>query len=261
MKDTILEVCDASAAKGVRLLPGAEMESMNGGIDEWTLDAMRRYNRDGRVVMYNTYQAYLRSTPEKLARHLEMAKREGFVLGAKVVRGAYLAAEPRGRIWGTKEETDRCYDGLVEALLRRRWNEVLQAPDAMQDEGFPKVSLVIASHNLPSVRKAMVVRNLQARTGEERIECAYAQLYGMADDVSAELVHASKAVVQQEAACETVDRPVTLKCATWGALGECLNFLLRRAAENQDAAGRTNNTSKAMGKEIARRLRTTFGLA
>lgn len=261
MKAAILEVCNAATAKGVRLLPGAEMESMNGGIDEWTLDAMRQYNRNGNVVMYNTYQAYLRSTPDKLARHLRVAKEEGFVLGAKVVRGAYLAAEPRERVWSSKEETDRCYDGLVEALLGRRWNDILQTPNRMQKQAFPEVSLVIASHNLPSVRKAMAIRNFQAGTGAERIDCAYAQLYGMADDVSAELVQASKPVVREEIKGEDTDRPITLKCATWGALDECLNFLLRRAAENKDAAGRTVDTRKAMGKEIGRRLRVAFWLA
>jgi len=261
MAAAMAEVCDEAARKGVRLLPGAEMEWMNGGIDAWTLDAMRRYNRDGRVVMFNTYQAYLRSTPAKLARHLRLAKDEGFALGAKVVRGAYLAAEPRESVWASKDETDRCYDALVEALLRKQWNGTLKAPDGAEDAGFPEVSLVIASHNLPSVRKAMAIRNMQARTGEERIDCAYAQLYGMADDVSAELVKASKAAVQEEVKGESLDRPIALKCATWGTLDECLNFLLRRAAENKDAAGRTADTRKAMGKELGRRCRALVGLA
>jgi len=261
MAAAIQDVCDEAARKAVRLLPGAEMEWMNGGIDAWTLDAMRRYNRAGRPVMFNTYQAYLKSTPAKLARHLCAAEAEGFVLGAKIVRGAYLAAEPRDRVWASKAETDRCYDGLVEAVLRRQWNGTLEAPDGAKDAAFPSVSLVIASHNLPSVRKAMAIRNMQARTGEERVDCAYAQLYGMADDVSAVLLEASKAAVQEEVKGESLDRPVALKCATWGTLDECLNFLLRRAAENKDAAGRTADTRKAMGKELGRRFRAIFALA
>jgi len=261
MDAAIAEVCDAAARRGVRLLPGAEMRWMNAGIDAWTLDAMRRCNRGGRVVVFNTYQAYLRCTPEKLARHLCVARDEGWALGAKVVRGAYLAAEARESVWASKDETDRCYDGLVEALLRRRWNGALKAPDGEEDARFPDVSLVIASHNLPSVRKAMAIRNMQARTGEERIDCAYAQLYGMADDVSAELVAASKAAVHEEVKGESVDRPIALKCATWGTLDECLNFLLRRAAENKDAAGRTADTRKAMAKELGRRFRALVGLA
>src|SRR5215469_11142046 len=198
MREAILEVCDAAREQGVRLLPGAEMENMNRGIDSWTLDLQRRCNVGGRAVMFSTYQAYLRSTPEKLASHLMCAKEEGFVAGVKLVRGAYLATEPRTAIWGSKEETDRVYDGLMEALLKRKWNGMLKMPGfGRQGDPFPEISLVIASHNASSVRKAMEIRNEQARNGEKRIECAYAQLYGMADDVSAELVLASKAEVSE----------------------------------------------------------------
>jgi hypothetical protein len=42
---------------------------------------------------------------------------------------------------------------------------------------------------------------------------------------------------------------------------ECLNYLLRRAAENKDAANRTSDTRKAMGREIWRRMRGIFSLA
>jgi hypothetical protein len=52
-----------------------------------------------------------------------------------------------------------------------------------------------------------------------------------------------------------------VKCMTWGTTTECLNFLLRRASENKEAAERTGDTRKAMGAEIWRRFRATFGLA
>lgn len=52
-----------------------------------------------------------------------------------------------------------------------------------------------------------------------------------------------------------------VKCMTWGTTTECLNFLLRRASENKEAALRTEDTRKAMGKELWRRLRGVFGLA
>lgn len=261
MREAILEVCDAASGQGVRLLPGAEMEDMNRGIDSWTLNLQQKYNVDGRAVMFSTYQAYLRSTPEKLASHLMRAKEKGFVVGVKLVRGAYLAAEPRAAIWGSKEETDRVYDGLMEALLRRRWNGMLKLPAfGKSDGGFPEINLVIASHNAPSVRKAMEIRNEQVKNGERRIECAYAQLYGMADDVSAELVHASKAEMSDRPEnAQELDRPMPFKCATWGTLTECLNFLLRRASENKDAAGRTEDTRRAMGDEIRRRFKAAFG--
>ena len=51
---------------------------------------MRKFNRDGIAVIYNTYQAYLKSTPSVLDQHLAEAEKDGFTLGLKLVRGAYI---------------------------------------------------------------------------------------------------------------------------------------------------------------------------
>ncbi|EOD48493.1 putative proline oxidase protein [Neofusicoccum parvum UCRNP2] len=100
MDSVIREVCDAAAAKNVALLPGAEEEVTNAGIDTWTLALERQYNRhdSGQTIMYNTYQAYLKSTPAKLASHLADAHKHGYTLGVKLVRGAYLASEPKSQV-------------------------------------------------------------------------------------------------------------------------------------------------------------------
>jgi hypothetical protein len=75
----------------------------------------------------------------------------------------------------------------------------------------------------------------------------------MADEIS-------QALVQDETMKKDVQAKV-VKCMTWGTTTECLNFLLRRASENKEAALRTEDTRKAMGKELWRRLRGVFGLA
>lgn len=256
MERAILEACDAAAAKKVALLPGAEEEVTNAGIDQWTLKLQQRYNKaePGRVIMYSTYQAYLKSTPAKLARHLALAQKDGYILGVKLVRGAYLASEPRHLIWSTKEETDKYYDALAESLLKRKYSEVVQPVHG--SEAFPHIEVVLATHNHESVRKAQAIRNEQASRGEERVRLAYAQLQGMADEISCELVQAGEA---QDAG--NTDAPRVFKCMTWGTTTECLNYLLRRAAENRDAASRTEDTRKAMGKELWRRAKTVAGLA
>ncbi|KAL8744340.1 MAG: hypothetical protein Q9184_008008, partial [Pyrenodesmia sp. 2 TL-2023] len=119
-----------------------------------------------------------------------MAQREGFTLGVKLVRGAYMASDPRHLIWATKKETDRAFDGIAESLLRRQWNRVLYpaARASEQPPAFPAVDLILATHNYESVRKAETIRQEQARTGEERIRLAYGQLMGMADEVGCELI-------------------------------------------------------------------------
>ena len=254
MLAAIHEVCDLAAAKGVAMLPGAELSHTNPGIDRWSLDLQRRYNKaPGHPIMYTTYQAYLKSAPSRLAADLEAARSGGFTLGVKLVRGAYLASEPKSQVCSSKVETDQQYDALMEAVLRRRYNSVLRP--ASDSGEFPYVALMLACHNATSVQKAIAIRNDQ--TPSERIECAFSQLQGMADETSCELVQASKRAHAEKG---SVDRPRAFKAATWGTMTECLHFLLRRAAENQDAAGRTVDTRKAMGRELWRRWRSAFGL-
>jgi hypothetical protein len=258
MAAAIHEACDLAAAKGVFVLPGAEEEITNFGIDSWTLDLQRRYNKK-KPIMYNTYQSYLRSTPAKLSQHLATAQREGFIPGIKVVRGAYLLMEPKSAVWSSKEETDKIYDGLISALLKREYNDILKPAPGSDSKEVPRVGLMVASHNAASVQLAQKIRSQQALNGEERIECAYAQLQGMADEISCELAQSSKAVGGTDES--RVDRPRAFKCATWGTVTQTMNFLIRRAAENQDAAGRTKDTSRAMGRELMRRWKAGVGLS
>jgi Proline dehydrogenase len=264
MEKAILEVCDLAAKKDVYMIPGAELEVTNVGIDAWTIDLQRKYNKEkpGKALVFTTYQAYLRSTPARIARDLAIAEKENFTLGVKLVRGAYLASEPKDRVVSTKAETDAAYDGIVEALLRRTYNSVLKpAATDKKTTDFPQASLFICSHNAESVRKAREIRSHQAHHREPRIECAYAQLQGMADEISCGLVAAAKeGAAGALQADPNVDVPKPYKCATWGTVTQCLHFLYRRAAENQDAAGRTADTRRAMGLELWRRTKASVGI-
>ncbi|ORX93969.1 FAD-linked oxidoreductase-like protein [Clohesyomyces aquaticus] len=255
MWSAILSACDAAAAKNVALLPGAEEESTNPGLDLWTLALQKKYNTPsaGRAIVYSTYQCYLKSTPEKLALHLEKAARDGYIAGVKLVRGAYLASEPRELLWEDKEGTDRCYDACAEAVLKQRWTDTVKPPTP--EAPFPDVNIVLATHNHASVRLAQSIRSSQL-TGNPNSNLprlTYAQLQGMADEISQELVQAPGTKADANAK--------VVKCMTWGTTAECLNFLLRRASENKEAALRTEDTRRAMGAEIWRRVRGVAGMA
>jgi proline dehydrogenase-like protein len=256
MESTILEVCDAAAAKDIALLPGAELEITNQGIDAWTLNLQRKYNKQ-KALVYTTYQAYLCSTPSRISRDLAVAQNDGFTLGVKLVRGAYLASEPKSNVWPSKAATDEAFDHIVEALLRRTYTQLIQ-PSSPYKAVFPDVALLIASHNAPSIAKAREIRVQQAANREPRILCTYAQLRGMADEISCGLIADAR---QERQAGVEVDVPRPYKCATWGTVGECLHFLYRRAAENQDAAGRTVETRRAMGLELWRRVKARVGMS
>jgi len=249
------EICNLAQARGVRLLFDAEQAAVQRGIDAWALVYQRRYNRNGAVV-YGTYQAYLRSTPEVLARHLRVAREEGFVLGVKLVRGAYMGSDPRHLFWGTKGETDECYDGITEAIIQKRWNSFLSRDEG---GGFPEVAFVLATHNHQSVTKAMRLKEEKQRRGS-RCALAYGQLMGMADEVSCELVMAGRKMRDQAMITESKevdavgDAPQAYKYLVWGSVGECLKYLVRRAEENRDAIVRAEGTRVALGREIRRRV-------
>ncbi|KAF1936090.1 FAD-linked oxidoreductase [Clathrospora elynae] len=255
MWSAITAACDAAAAKGVSLLPGAEEEATNLGLEKWTLSLQKKYNtlEQGRAVLYITYQCYLRDISKRMAQHLETASKGGYIAGVKLVRGAYLTSEPKHLTFDTKEGTDINYDACADAVLRQQWTDTVSTPTPSMS--FPRVNIVLATHNLVSVHKAKKIRaeQMASTTPENLPPLVYAQLQGMADEVSQSLV--------QDPTMKADINAKVIKCMTWGTTMECLNFLLRRASENKEAAMRTEDTRKAMGKELARRMRGIFGLA
>jgi hypothetical protein len=264
MDQAIQQVCDLAVSRNVRLLVDAEEQAVQPGIEEWTMKYQKYCNSrtPGRAVFYNTYQAYLCSTPATLARHLEISRREGYTLGVKLVRGAYLKTEPRHLIWSKKEETDECYDGVVEALLTRRYNSMLKSASPEHATELPPVNVIIATHNRESVRKAHALRLQQAARGEgSDVELSYAQLQGMADEISCELLEGFQSAEAEEGKkVAPSESPNVYKLLTWGSVKECMGFLLRRAVENTEAVGRTKQSQEAMFGELKRRARCAFGL-
>lgn len=255
MWEAITAACDAAAAKNIALLPGAEEEATNLGLEKWTLALQKKYNtpQRGRAVVYTTYQCYLKSVPERVAQLLAAAQKDGFIVGVKLVRGAYLSSEPRHLIWETKEGTDACYDACAEAVLNRQWTDRVAAPSP--GTPFPAVNILLATHNAASLQKAQKIRSQQLLSAppDSLPMLFYVQLLGMADEISQALVHdpAKHADIQAK----------VIKCMTWGTTTQCLNFLLRRASENKEAAMRTDDTRRAMGAELWRRMKVVFRLA
>lgn len=101
-------------------------------ISHLALELLREYNcncnpRRGAVV-YNTYQAYLKHARKQLIDDLERAKRQGYVLGAKLVRGAYVKLEREraqemgyeSPICDTIEDTHNNYNSCMQV---GRWSQ------------------------------------------------------------------------------------------------------------------------------------------
>ncbi|TGJ84356.1 hypothetical protein E0Z10_g4425 [Xylaria hypoxylon] len=259
LKKALDEICDLAVQRDVPLLFDAEQDAIQGGIDDWTLEYQRKYNtKPGHAIIYGTYQAYLKATPARLSSHLAAASNEGFTLGVKLVRGAYLGSDPRHIIHDTKADTDAAYDSIASSLIRRQWGPMLQHKVA-----FPQVSIILGSHNLESVCKARQIRATPQSAGTE---LAIAQLQGMADEVSCELLASRQnAGLEEKKAdpgklpCE--ESPRAYKYLVWGTTKECMKYLLRRAHENKDAVSRTKSGRDAAWEEVKRRTKAAIGLA
>ncbi|KAJ5846799.1 hypothetical protein N7534_010468 [Penicillium rubens] len=247
MMDALHEVCTKAKDRKVRILIDAESQHFQKGISRVAVELMRKYNRDGYAAIYNTYQAYLKNTPATLANHLALANEDGFTLGLKLVRGAYMATDERSLIHDTKEDTDNAYNMIAQGALRKNIGE-------FGDKGardFPSVNLFLASHNKESVVTAHELHKNRVMSGLPTVPVRFAQLHGMSDEVSFSLLQMN----------DGDGTPEVYKCSTWGGMGECLAYLLRRAIENRDAVLRTDNEYRALKKEVFRRVKSVLSLS
>ncbi|KAM0187765.1 hypothetical protein ACHAPA_011107 [Fusarium lateritium] len=253
MQDALNAICEKAIELKASILVDAEQQFIQPAIDNVALNLMRRYNRK-QATVYNTYQAYLKSTPSTLLDHLHNAQDEDFTIGVKLVRGAYINSEPRRLINDTKQQTDDSYNSMAEGLLQRRYKDL--GPNT--PSGFPKVNLFLATHNKQSVLHACQVQQQRAKEGLPLVKVQYGQLLGMADEVSCALLQLST-----EPKSNVPASPEVYKCLSWGTLGDCISYLFRRAVENRDAVSRTKLEYYALRKEVWRRFKKviTLGVA
>ena len=98
-------------------------------VNELTERMMEQFNNE-KVYIFNTYQLYCHGTLPYLKESAAKAKEKGYILGAKLVRGAYMEKE-RARaaekgytdpIQPDKKSTDRDYDEAVIFCLENSIN-------------------------------------------------------------------------------------------------------------------------------------------
>ena len=118
-------------ARGVRVCIDAEDVLYKDAVYE----LMRRHNTRENAVVYATYQMYRRDAFRELLSDIESSQGDGFRLGAKLVRGAYLRTQ--SGTFDVKADTDTSYNkGMTYAL------------------STPHVHTILATHNKPSLRIA-----------------------------------------------------------------------------------------------------------
>nr|XP_046232236.1 hydroxyproline dehydrogenase [Scatophagus argus] len=227
------KIAEASVNK-VRVLVDAEYTYMNPALSLVTMAMMKKFNKDGAWI-WNTYQCYLKESRSLLLEALSLSKKEGFCLGVKLVRGAYMdkerkLAEKEGRqdpIHRCWEDTNDSYNGLLDVML----DVISQKPE--------RYRIIVASHNEESVRRAA------KRMGELGIDkdggsVCFGQLLGMCDHVSLTLAKEGYAVY---------------KSVPYGSVDDTLPYLVRRAQENRTVLQGIRKERDLLRQELYRRLR------
>jgi len=197
------------------------------------MKAMKKYNVNGRVVIYNTYQAYLMSTHKRLSDDMERAKREGYQFACKLVRGAYLTLEReraslkgyRSPVWGTIEETHASYETCLRSVLA-------------EGVATGRAEVLLGSHNEESIRLAVLLMSeLGLRPGRSPVY--FGQLLGMADHITFTLGN---------------NGYPAYKYVPYGLVQEVIPYLLRRAQENASVMSGAKADAGLLRSEIWRRF-------
>lgn len=223
-------ICKESHDSHVSILFDAEQTYYQPAIDCLTLHFCKKYNRNAPIV-YNTYQMYLKDGPKRLLTDINTAKKDGYILGIKLVRGAYMHTERR-------RATEMGYTDPVSSNItatHANYAEGLEIAFA----NLPNVGVMVASHNEDTVINTISrLRDLKVDPKNPRVQ--FGQLYGMGDHLSFLLVQNGLRV---------------FKYVPYGPLEEVIPYLIRRMQENRGFIGSASDTErKLLWRELRRRL-------
>ncbi len=220
-------VCKAAHAKNVPLLIDAEESWMQDAADDLTEQMMRIYNKD-KAIVFNTLQMYRHDRLDYLHKLHKTANKEGFLVGLKLVRGAYMEkererAEEKGYpspICKDKEMTDAYFDEAVAYMVE---NENL--------------TLFSGTHNEKSNYKLMELA-VEKGISKDDNRIWFGQLYGMSDHISYNLAANGYNVA---------------KYLPYGPVRDVMPYLIRRAEENTSVSGQTSRELSLLKTEKKRR--------
>ncbi|XP_077016528.1 proline dehydrogenase 1, mitochondrial isoform X2 [Tamandua tetradactyla] len=219
---------------GVRLMVDAEQTYFQPAISRLTLGVQRRFNGEQPLV-FNTFQCYLRDAYDSVSLDMELARREGWCFGAKLVRGAYMDQErARAAELGYEDPINPTYEA-TSAMYHRCLNYVLE-----ELKHNPRAVVMVASHNEDTVRFTLSrMEELGLHPAERQVY--FGQLLGMCDQISFPLGQAGFPVY---------------KYVPYGPVMEVLPYLSRRARENSSLMKGAQRERQLLWQELKRRLCT-----
>jgi proline dehydrogenase len=226
--DRIQRISETAAHSNVGFLIDAEETWIQDPVDALTMLMMDKYNK-GKLVIYNTLQLYRHDRLEFLVQSYEAAKERNFLLGAKLVRGAYMEKERKraiekgypSPIQPDKESCDKDYNAAVTFCI----------------EHLDQVGLIVASHNEKS---NLLTTELLTQKGLplDHPHVHFSQLYGMSDNITFNLAKAGCSVS---------------KYLPFGPIKDVIPYLMRRAEENTSVGGQTSRELGLIKRELRRR--------
>ncbi|WP_276978828.1 proline dehydrogenase family protein, partial [Flavobacterium filum] len=157
------------------------------------------------------------------------ATAEGFYIGMKLVRGAYMEKENKRAeemgyptpICASKQASDDNYDATVSYMI----------------DNIDRMAIFAGTHNELSSYKLMeLMKTKGIAPNDQRIW--FGQLYGMSDNISFNLAANGYNVA---------------KYLPFGPVRDVMPYLIRRAEENTSVAGQTSRELMLIKKERERR--------
>ena len=224
----VMRICEVAAGKNIGVLIDAEETWIQDPVDALTILMMDTFNRQ-RVVVYNTLQLYRHDRYKFLQDSYEAAAKRNFILGAKLVRGAYMEKERLratemnypSPIQQDKHSTDRDYDASVKFCI----------------DHLDVIAVIIASHSEQSNLTATQLLQ-QKNLPLNHPHVHFSQLFGMSDNITFNLAKAGCSVS---------------KYLPFGPIKDVIPYLMRRAEENSSVGGQTGRELGLIKKELARR--------
>ncbi|SDG06278.1 proline dehydrogenase family protein [Chitinophaga filiformis] len=228
VRNRILSIATAAAQHKIGLLIDAEESWIQQPVDDLADELMAQFNKE-QVIVYNTFQMYRHDRLAFLKKSFEKAQQQGYLLGAKLVRGAYMEKERKraeemgypSPIQPNKEATDRDYDAAVRFCMER----------------VDKLAVFVGTHNEQSSMLAASLLH-QQELPHDHSHVSFSQLLGMSDNITFNLAHAGYHVS---------------KYLPYGPVKDVMPYLLRRAQENTSISGQMGRELGLIRREMKRR--------
>jgi proline dehydrogenase len=224
----IRRICETASEKNIGVMIDAEETWVQDPVDALTMQMMDEYNK-GRLVIFNTLQLYRHDRLDFLMKSEQAAKERNFILGVKLVRGAYMEKEREraaengypSPIQTDKTATDEDYNKAVKFCIQH----------------IDHIGVVVASHNEYSNMLAVKLLE-QKELPPNHPHVHFSQLYGMSDHITFNLAQAGCSVS---------------KYLPFGPIEDVVPYLMRRAEENTSVKGQTSRELNLIKKEMHRR--------